>query len=87
MKKNLKYVNGQILSEQKGLFTHSYFENGAIKEVGIIENGLADGKWKYYRKSGKLWQTGSFDAGVKIGLWERYNSKGEITFSKNLDKR
>ena len=84
MKKPMKYVNGQIISEQKGKFQHHYFENGAIKQVGALQNDLAEGEWKYYRKNGKLWQIGNFQFGIKVGLWKRYNSNGDITFEKHL---
>ncbi len=82
MTKITKYVNGQILSEQKGKFHHFYFENGAIQKVGVLNGEICEGEWKFYRKNGKLWQIGSYESGQKVGLWKRYNSNGDVAFEK-----
>lgn len=51
------------------VYVHIFiFQNGAIRELGILENGLAEGIWKYYRKNGKLWKIGNFSSGIKVGL-------------------
>ncbi|MFZ9660393.1 MAG: toxin-antitoxin system YwqK family antitoxin [Chitinophagaceae bacterium] len=64
-----------------GEFT-SYYENGDLKEQGVLLNGLKDGVWEEKTKEG-FYQRGTYFHGKKIGEWRLYNSNGKpIKFSQ-----
>ena len=84
MKSIIKYKSGQSISELKGIWSHQYFENGAIKAAGITENELMEGEWKFYRKNGKMWQIGNFSKGIKHGLWTRFGKNGNTTYKEEF---
>lgn len=83
-KKIVKYSSGQELSAKVGIWHHEYFENGAIKAVGIIEDGNKEGEWRFYRKNGLVWQIVNYHQGIKNGLCTRYDAKGNRSFMENF---
>jgi antitoxin component YwqK of YwqJK toxin-antitoxin module len=83
MKNSGHYLNGQIISDQKGDTLTYYFENGDIKAQGKCVEGIFQGKWIFNKKEGYLWQVGNFDNdGRKHGPWIRYNRDGSVETSQ-----
>jgi antitoxin component YwqK of YwqJK toxin-antitoxin module len=50
--------------------TKVYYENGKLKEIGLVSEGKRVGKWIYYSKNGiKLVECCFNDLGQKHGKW------------------
>jgi len=49
LKSKTNYVNGKI---SDSLF--NFYDNGTIKEKGIVKNNFQNGWWNYYRQNGSL---------------------------------
>lgn len=47
----------------------TFYNNGALKSEGEIQNGLEKGWWKYYSKDGNLNEVGQFIDAQKTGRW------------------
>lgn len=72
------YANGQRAFKADGNKMTYFFRNGRIRAEGLLENGVMEGAWRFYRDSGLLWQIGSFVNGNKDGVWTRYDKIGEL---------
>ena len=77
-KKDAKYSNGQMISDQKGDILTYYLKDGRIKAQGKFIDGKMEGKWIFNKKEGYLWQVGYFENGSQHGLWTRYNPDGSV---------
>jgi len=67
-------INAQESKEQK-----VYYDSGQLKQVGMLENGIAQGDWKIYHENGKLKSSGEILDGKQDGEWKYYNTSGELT--------
>ncbi len=52
----------------------SYYDNGKIKETGIIKSGLKDSIWTEYDTNGNIFLKGSYILGKKSGIWKEYKT-------------
>ncbi|HBQ43972.1 MAG TPA: hypothetical protein DD724_06905 [Lactobacillus acetotolerans] len=59
-----------------------YFKDGTVKDEGIFNDNVMEGKWKFYRNSGQLWQIGHFFNNNKHGEWIRFNRDGLVEYSE-----
>ncbi|MCP4457195.1 MAG: hypothetical protein GY816_04080 [Cytophagales bacterium] len=63
------------------------YENGQIKQVGTISNGLNEGQWIWYYENGQKELAGSFIKGKREGQWNSWDSSGnllsETTYTKD----
>jgi len=53
-----------------------FYDDGAVKAVGGMKDGLLHGKWRWFRQDGTLMRTGSFTLGEKTGVWETWDRAG-----------
>lgn len=49
------------------------FNNNQLGAKGMLKNGVAKGKWKYFHQDGLLKSKGRYKRGQKDGLWEEYS--------------
>jgi antitoxin component YwqK of YwqJK toxin-antitoxin module len=67
-----------------------YYENGKLKEKGLIKNGLQIGIWKSYYQNGKLKSIGKYKLSNwkinniirKDSLWKFYFDNGQISSTR-----
>ena len=55
-----------------------YFETGAVKMEGSIENNLRNGEWISYFPDGKVQSTGVFKDGIRVGKAKVYYENGHL---------
>lgn len=53
-----------------------YYESGAVRSQGEMENGKEQGYWSYYWENGQKQYTGYFAEGKQDSLWHFYNDEG-----------
>ncbi len=54
----------------------SYFEDGSLKSVGWLKNGIQDSSWIFYYEKGIKKSEGSFKNGQKEGAWSYFSEDG-----------
>ncbi len=57
-----------------GIAPEGYLYRGQLLAEGYFENGLRQGKWKFYR-AGKVYCEGNYINGQKNGTWYYYDNK------------
>lgn len=60
-----------------------FYEDGTLKQMIEIKNGLKHGDYKFYYPNGELKIKGEFDEGEPSGKWKYYNEDGDV---KKIDK-
>lgn len=78
------YTNGQKIRELNGNKQTYFFKNGRVKAEGILENGLMENEWIFYRETGQLWQVGNFKNGKKNGSWIRYDKNNRLEYQETF---
>ena len=58
-----------------------YYENGQLKKIGTISNGIHIGEWKEYHENGQLSLIGNYEHGKQEGEWNIYYDNGEFRFA------
>ena len=59
--------------------TKVYYENGKLKEIGLINEGKRVGKWIYYSKNGIILAECCFNNfGQKHGKWLIYDNNSKL---------
>jgi len=81
---NKFYKNGEKAIELIGTKLTYYFKNGKVRAVGIFENEMMEGEWKFYRETGQLWSIGNFKNNMKHGSWVRFNRNDEIEYNEEF---
>lgn len=71
--KNTKIITYNIEGENK-----EFYENGQLKEIFQVSNGLKNGPFKIYNEKGEIEQKGNYDNGFKQGNSKNYLSFGFI---------
>ena len=79
---NKNYKNGQKVFDPNNEYLIYYFKDGTVKDEGIFNDNVMEGKWKFYRNSGQLWQIGHFFNNNKHGEWIRFNRDGLVEYSE-----
>ena len=78
------YNNGQpakvYLINQGGQCVRevSYYETGALKMEGAMENNLRQGEWISYFPDGKMQSSGFFKDGIRVGKAKVYYENGHL---------
>ena len=57
-----------------------FFQNGQLKEKGIVKNGVLDGIWESYYENGQLEIKTTYIKGKNNGLYTSYFENGQIKF-------
>ena len=55
-----------------------YYDDGQLKSVGNIVNGVKEGLWKEYYEYGPIKSYGNFSNGEKNGEWKEYHENGQL---------
>ncbi|WP_193708430.1 toxin-antitoxin system YwqK family antitoxin [Alkalibaculum sporogenes] len=84
MQNKEKYANGQAVYQYDGNKLTYFFKDGKVKALGISDNNIMEGEWKFYRGTGELWQVGHFLSGKKNGTWIRYDKNGQVEYSETF---
>ncbi len=59
--------------------THSqYHKDGSLWARGLMEDGLQEGFWEWFRKDGTKMRSGYFKNGKQVGEWTTYDKSGEV---------
>ncbi len=58
--------------------TTTYYESGAMRFQGELQNGKEHGFWTYYWENGQKQYTGYFTEGRQDSLWHFYNEEGTL---------
>lgn len=61
-----------------------FFDDGGVKAVGGMKDGLQHGAWRWYRKDGSLMRTGRFVLGEQTGVWETWDRAGNLVTSSRM---
>lgn len=86
------YINGRLKSEGqyfKGQIKDSvfmYFENGRIKEKGIIYNNHKQNWWKFFDQNNKILKEEEYyeiNDSASLNQYIQYKPTGEINYSKS----
>jgi antitoxin component YwqK of YwqJK toxin-antitoxin module len=53
-----------------------YFKDGSVCARGQMRDGVAVGRWGWFRKDGTKLRSGCFTNGVQTGEWITYDKQG-----------
>ena len=60
--------------------TKTFYDDEGNKTVeGQIENGMAEGFWKYFYANGNLYMTGHYKRGLEYGEWSWFDDQSRLT--------
>lgn len=59
-------------------FKKEYFDNGALKGEGWVNNNLKDGYWVYFFNDGATQKKGHYYKGKEHGYWYFYNLENKL---------
>ncbi len=54
-----------------------YHKNGSIWAKGVMENGVCEDYWEWFRKDGTKMRSGYFKDGKQVGEWITYDKNGK----------
>lgn len=74
------YVINFINDVPDGIFQENY-PSGAIKTLGIFENGVLTKEFKEFYENGELEYAGRLERGKKEGEWHEYYENGQVKSS------
>lgn len=55
-----------------------FYENGNLKAIYYLKDGVVHGDYKSYYSNGKVYLKGEYDSGLSVGRWEYYDSNGHL---------
>lgn len=53
------------------------YRNKKLSEIGIFQNDLREGDWKYYNRAGDVWKLTYYQNGLREGV-EKIYTKGKV---------
>jgi antitoxin component YwqK of YwqJK toxin-antitoxin module len=62
-----------------------FYDDRNLKEKGVFNMGLKDGKWKKWHNNGVLMEVGTWDKGRKEDSWFEYDPEGLIVKEANYN--
>lgn len=84
------YANGELKSEyvvsDLRVVVNHYHDNGVLAETGVLNGGVATGKWAQYDENGTLLIAGKYKSGVRSGTWKHYTAQGGLMYELDFDK-
>jgi antitoxin component YwqK of YwqJK toxin-antitoxin module len=55
-----------------------YHKDGSLWARGQTIDGVATGRWEWFRKDGTRLRSGYFERGEQVGEWTTYDQRGEV---------
>ena len=79
------YDNGAVKSsvttaENNTIAKVDYFDNGIVKEEGMLLNGKKEGKWMMYNADGSSASEAYFSNGEKNRAWKVWDANGKLRY-------
>ncbi len=81
---NKKMTYNVAAGQVTGLVTFNY-ENGAVKETGMMTKGMKNGTWEKFNQSGKKISIASFKNDQKDGVWQIWDDNGILRYQMQYD--
>lgn len=71
--------NKRSILGQEGVYTHWFFDSGALNAIGAESGPNNVGPYHFYHSNGRLSAIGEYnDQGNKIGTWKYYHENGQL---------
>ncbi len=75
----LEHINGSVKKEM--------YDNGKVKIIASMDNGVLDGRYLEYWENGELKVKGRYSQGKKSGKWYFYNEAGELDHKERHSRK
>ena len=59
----------------------TYWNNQQLKSIGVANDSIEEGVWRYYHPDGRLMMEGKYLHGKKVGLWKAWYESGKLSRS------
>lgn len=74
---------GVVEGRKNGMFK-TFYMNGKVEMIGLIENNLNQGKWTYFYENGQIESEGNFLNDTVNGWWKWYFEDGILKEEGNF---
>lgn len=76
---NKKMTYNVVAGQISGAVSFNY-EDGAIKETGMMSKGMKNGTWEKFNQEGKKISVASFNNDQKDGTWQIWDDNGTLRY-------
>ena len=64
-----------------GLQVVSFYQGGAIREIGYLKDGKMHGQWVLWNESGARQGVANYQTGKKVGTWQIWDHQGDLVYT------